>query len=203
MINILIPLAGKQQYFNDTEYPYPKPLIEIKAKSIIEHVITNFQNINDEKQFIFTVNKEECKKNHIDNILNILTNNKCKIIKVKGETMGAACSSLLAVEYINNKTPLIIANADQLFDTDLNDIINFFSNFDGGVITFDSIHPRWSYVCVDERNFITEASEKRPLSRNAVAGFYYFKEGKDFVNSAMAMIKKMPILMVFFILLLH
>jgi len=109
---------------------------------------------------------------------------------VKGETMGAACSSLLAVEYINNKTPLIIANADQLFDTDLNDIINFFSNFDGGVITFDSIHPRWSYVCVDERNFITEASEKRPLSRNAVAGFYYFKEGKDFVNSAMAMIKK-------------
>jgi len=62
MINILIPLAGKQQYFNDTEYPYPKPLIEIKAKSIIEHVITNFQNINDEKQFIFTVNKEEIKK---------------------------------------------------------------------------------------------------------------------------------------------
>ena len=39
-----------------------------------------------------------------------------KIIKLENETKGAACSAMMAVEYIDNDTPLIISNADQLFD---------------------------------------------------------------------------------------
>ncbi len=190
MINILIPLAGKNQYFDEAEYPYPKPLIEIGGKTIIEHVITNFLSINDEKQFIFIVGKDECKKYHLDNILNLLTNNTCKIIKVSGETKGAACSSLMAIESINTAIPLVIANADQLFDDSIGNILHSFDDFDAGVVTFDSIHPRWSFARVDEKNIIIETSEKRPISRHAIAGFYYFREGKDFVSSAMTMIKK-------------
>ena len=52
MINILIPLAGTNQFFSESEYPYPKPLIEIHDKTMIEHVIENFNTIKEEKQFI-------------------------------------------------------------------------------------------------------------------------------------------------------
>lgn len=190
MINILIPLAGKNQFFPEAEYPFPKPLIEFNGKTMIEHIIDNFSSIQKEKQFIFIVNSEDCKKYHLDNVLNILTNHTCKIIKLDNETKGAACSAMMAVEYIDNDTPLIISNADQLFDICLDEVILNFDNNDAGVITFESIHPRWSYVRLDSENKVTETAEKRPISKSAIAGFYYFKNGKDFISSSSKMIKK-------------
>lgn len=190
MINILIPLAGKNQFFPEAEYPFPKPLIEFNGKTMIEHIIDNFSTIQKEKQFIFIVNSEDCKKYHLDNVLNILTHHTCKIIKLDNETKGAACSAMMAVEYIDNDTPLIISNADQLFDICLDEVINTFESSDAGVITFESIHPRWSYVRLDSENKVTETAEKRPISRSAIAGFYFFKNGKDFITSASKIIKK-------------
>ena len=153
-------------------------------------MIDNFSSIQKEKQFIFIVNSEDCKKYHLDNVLNILTNHTCKIIKLDNETKGAACSAMMAVEYINNEMPLIISNADQLFDVCLDQVISKFQNSDAGVITFESIHPRWSYVRLDSENKVTETAEKRHISKSAIAGFYYFKNGKDFISSSSKMIKK-------------
>ncbi len=190
MINILIPLAGSNQFFSEAEYPFPKPLIEINDKTMIEQVINNFDSIKKEKQFIFIINYDDCKKYHLDNVLNLLTDHRCQLIKIDGETKGAACSAMLAIEHINNEIPLIIANADQLFDENMDDIISTFKEVDGGVIAFDSVHPRWSYARLDEDGYIVEMAEKRPLSKHAVAGFYYFKKGSDFIESAKQMIRK-------------
>ena len=190
MINILIPLAGKNQFFPEAEYPFPKPLIELNDKTMIELVINNFDSVKEEKQFIFIVNSDDCKKYHLDNVLNLLTNENCQIIKINNETKGAACSAMMAIEYINNDDSLIIGNADQLFDDDMSEIIDSFKDVDGGVVSFESIHPRWSYARVDDNNYIVETAEKRPLSKHAIAGFFYFKKGKDFIDSAMNMIKK-------------
>ena len=91
----------------------------------------------------------------------------------------------MAVEYINNNTSLIIANSDQVIETDYIKVIEHFNNIgaDAGVITFPNIHPRWSYArkVGDE---VVEVAEKRPLSKDAIAGFYYFKKGSDFVQTA-------------------
>ncbi|HEY9702653.1 MAG TPA: hypothetical protein V6C58_09415, partial [Allocoleopsis sp.] len=37
---------------------------------------------------------------------------------------------------------------------------------------------------------VVETAEKKPISRNAIAGFYYFKHGKDFVSAAFKSIEK-------------
>ena len=36
MINIVIPLAGTSQFFDDVQYKYPKPLVEINGTTMIE-----------------------------------------------------------------------------------------------------------------------------------------------------------------------
>lgn len=190
MINILIPLAGKNNFFPESEFPYPKPLIEINGKTMIEHVINNFATITADKQYIFIVNTEECKKYHLDNVLNLLTDNQCKIIKIDRETKGAACSALMAIESINHDIPLIIANADQVFEDNIDEFLKKMADYDAGVLSFESVHPRWSYARVDQENLITETAEKRPISKHAIAGLYYFSKGSDFVISAMQMIKK-------------
>ena len=190
MINILIPMAGQSQFFPEAEYPYPKPLVEVCGKTIIEHVINNFSDISEEKRFIFIVNSSDCKKYHIDNVLNLLTDEKCEIIKIDGETKGAACSALMAIEYIDNDSKLIIVNSDQVFDVNTNSLLDGFKECDAGVLVFDSIHPRWSYVSVGSENNILETSEKRPISNMAIAGFYFFREGSSFVSSVKSMIRK-------------
>ena len=190
MINILIPMAGKSQYFSEGEYPFPKPLLEIGPKTIIEHVINNLSSIGSDIQFIFVLNNADCKKFHLDNTLNIITNQKCQIIRLENETKGAACSALMAITHINTDSPLVIANSDQIFRCSLSDFISKFKNSDAGVMTFESVHPRWSYVRLDERQHVVETAEKRPISRHAIAGLYYFQRGQDFVESAMSMVQK-------------
>jgi dTDP-glucose pyrophosphorylase len=192
MINILIPLGGKSHFFDNDEYPFPKPLIEINGKSMIEMVIENLNRIKEESRFIFVVKTEDCNRYHLDNVLNLLTDGKCVIIKLGGETKGAVCSALMSIEHINNQERLIISNGDQIINHDLNEILAHFENknLDAGVVCFTSVHPKWSYVRLDENNKIVETAEKRPLSKNAIAGFYYFKHGSDFVKSAMKSIEK-------------
>jgi dTDP-glucose pyrophosphorylase len=183
-------MAGKSLHFSDHEYPYPRPLFEIGQKTIIENVITNLQSVGSSIQFIFVVSSSDCRKFHLDSTLNIITDHKCKLVKVENDTRGAACSALMAISHIERYQPLVIANPDQLFDYCIADLLDQFNDADAGVVTFESVHPRWSYVKHDDHGLVVETAEKRPISRTAIAGFYYFQRGEDFVSSAMSMIRK-------------
>ena len=64
------------------------------------------------------------------------------------------------------------------------------SKSDGYILTFESMHPKWSYIKVDQKNYVTEVAEKKPISNIATVGIYYWKHGKDFVKYAEQMISK-------------
>lgn len=190
-MNLVIPIASNSKFFSIEEYGYPKPLIEISGKPMIEHVINNLTQGMNFKKIIFIVKQDECDKYHLDNTLNLLSPIKPEIIKLRADTRGALCSTLLAIEHINQAEPLVIANADQLFDDGVAALIKKFmgSDLDAACLTFDSVHPRWSYVRIDDSNLVVETAEKRPISRHAIAGFYFYKHGSEFVEYGMESIK--------------
>jgi dTDP-glucose pyrophosphorylase len=192
MLNILLLLAGQSAFFNKEEYVFPKPLIEINGKSMIQHVIENLDTIQTQKRYICVVNNEDCKKYHLDDMLTLLTHRNCEIVYVDGDTQGAVCSALMAIDHIDPENPLIIANPDQIIESDLNKILHHFQehNADAGVACFETVHPRWSYVRLENGLNITEAAEKRTISKHAIAGFYYFARGEEFIRSAMKSIQK-------------
>lgn len=187
MINILLPSMGKSTFFKDAYFP--KLLTEINGKTMLEMVIDNFNKINS-KRYIFVFGEHECKKFHLDSSAQILSPDS-HIIKLSNLTAGALCTCLMAIEYVNNDTPLIIANSDQIIDVDYTEVICSFDNLmaDAGVITFQNIHPRWSYAR-KEGNEIIEVVEKKPISKDAIAGFYYFRKGSDFIQAAKGAIVK-------------
>jgi dTDP-glucose pyrophosphorylase len=191
MLNILIPLGSSSQFFENPVYVYPKPLIDILGKPMIQHVVQNLLQITGQKRFIFVVREEDCVRHHLDSTLRLLVNDDIEILRIQRETKGAACSALLAAEFIATDEPLVICNGDQIFDLDLNRHLEDFSadKVNAACLSFRSVHPRWSYVRL-EGGEIVEAAEKHPLSENAIAGFYYFSRGIDFVEAAKRMILK-------------
>ncbi|MDD3150916.1 MAG: glycosyltransferase family 2 protein [Candidatus Gastranaerophilales bacterium] len=189
-MRVLVLLAGSSEQFFNKGFNYPKYLIEILGKPMIEHVIDNLKTIKN-AQFTFVTLKDDCRKFHLDNVINLLIPD-AKVIQIEKIAKGAACSALLAIEDIDNDKSLLIINGDQIIDIDISDAINKFKkdDLDGGIITFNSVHPRWSYVRLDEKGYVIETAEKRPISMFATSGAYYFKNGHDFVNAAMKMIEK-------------
>lgn len=188
MINILFPAVSNSIFFEN--YYFPKLLVEVKGKTMLELATENYRKIND-AQILFLLNEHECNKFHLDRSVKSLLNSNGDVIVLNNDTEGALCTCLMAVEKINNDEPLIIANYDQIIDVDYDQIMQYFQyeNADAGVITFHSIHPRWSFI----REFdgeIIEVAEKKPISDQAIAGFYYFKSGRLFVEAAENAIRK-------------
>ena len=182
--------------FEGSEYQYPKQLIEINRKPLIELVLECLKTIKLPKRFIFIVNAEDCQKYSLDSVLRLISETGSVIIELEKETKGAVCSALMAIEHINNDDALLISNSDQILDYDLDPIISRFlkQNLDAGTVCFDSVHPKWSYVRLDEDDYVIETAEKRPISRAAIAGLYFYKHGSEFVSSAMRTIEKNAII---------
>ena len=190
-MNLVIPIASTSKFFNVEDYGFPQPLIEIAGKPMIQHVIENLCTDLNFKKIIFIVKQDDCLKYHLDNTLNLLSPISTIVLKLRSDTQGALCSVLFAIEHIDNSDGLVIANADQIFDGGISDYLKAFtaSQFDAACLTFNSVHPRWSYVRTLDDGSVIETAEKNPISRNAVAGVYFYKRGSDFIRYAMSSIK--------------
>ena len=63
-------------------------------------------------------------------------------------------------------------------------------SIDGGIITFESTHPKWSFAKLGQDGFVSEVAEKNPISNLATVGIYYWSHGSDYVKYAEQMIQK-------------
>jgi HAD superfamily hydrolase (TIGR01509 family) len=187
-LNVLIPMAGAGSRFEQAGYTFPKPLIEVRNKPMIQVVV---ENLNLDANYIYVVQKTHREKYNLDTLLNLLTPG-CKIVETDGLTEGAACTALLAKDYIDNDNPLFFANSDQFVEWDSNEFMYKMqeTDADGGIVTFTATHPKWSFAKVDENGLVTEVAEKNPISDIATVGYYYWKNGSDFVKYAEQMIEK-------------
>ena len=189
MLNIIIPLAGSSEIYFNSGFQYPKPIIEILGTTMIEFVIQNPSKIKNDYQFVFIIKEDDALKYHLDNTLKLLCPN-AKILKLKNETKGALCSILMTIDIIDENDEILILNGDQVIDIDFDLLNNEWkkNNANVGIVTFNSVHPRWSYALIKD-NIVIQTAEKNPISTNAIAGYYYFNNAKYFFENAYSTIK--------------
>ncbi|EKN6166128.1 glycosyltransferase family 2 protein [Yersinia enterocolitica] len=189
MLNIVIPMAGSGSRFAVAGYENPKPLIEIFDIPMIKIVINNLKP-KCIHRFIFIVQRSHVEQYDVANKLKLWVDNAI-IIETDGLTDGAACTVLLAKEYINNSDPLMIANSDQYIDCDINNYLAAISDkkYQGGIMTMTADDPKWSFVGFDNSGRIDKVIEKKVISNEATVGIYNYSCGADFVTSAEEMIE--------------
>lgn len=187
-MNVVVPMAGAGSRFEKAGYTFPKPLIEVNGKPMIQVVV---DNLNIDANFIFIVQKSHYEKYNLKQVLGLIAPG-CQIIQVDGITEGAACTTLLAKELINNDNPLLFANSDQFVDWNSNEFMYSVTNnnIDAAILTFESTHPKWSYAKLDDKGYVSEVAEKNPISNIATVGIYYWNKGSDYVKYAEDMIAK-------------
>jgi len=187
-MNILIPMAGRGDRFRNGGYANTKPLIDIAGQPMIQRAV---ESVGLPGQYIFIVSKIDNQIEEVKALLKTITH-KPIIIEIDFVTDGPASSCLLAKEYINNDTPLVIMNCDQIMKWNSRVFYATISvtTLDGLVVTYNTNIGKNSYVRLDEQGFATEFAEKRVISPYSLNGIHFWKKGSDFVYSAERMIEK-------------
>lgn len=188
-LQIVIPMAGRGSRFAQAGFTTPKPLIPVGGRPMIEWVIENIRPRRAHR-FIFL-----CLAEHLDQFPAVPAELRrlcpgCEIVPVRAVTEGAACTVLLAREFIDSADPLMIANSDQIVDLDINTYLAAADAPDvaGLIMTFWSDHPKWSYCRLRADGTASEVVEKKVVSNEATVGIYNFRHGRDYCRAADAMI---------------
>lgn len=190
MINIVIPMAGHGSRFSKAGFELPKPLIPVHRVPMVKLVIDNITP-NEPHRFIFICQVEHDNNYNLADKLRLWAPG-CEIILIKDVTAGAACTVLLAEEYIDSDSELMIANSDQWVDCNIDEYLSVQRTtcLDGLIMTMKASDPKWSYVGFDQAGKVTSVVEKQVISNEATVGIYNFRRGTSFCNAARSMIQK-------------
>lgn len=187
-MNVVFLMGGER--IDRNEGSYPIYMAEMNEEIVLEKQIAHYDKMNPSKQ-IFCVRKDDVKNYSADNVIEQSADNAV-CVQINGATAGSVCTALLASEYIDNDEELVLVAIDELIETNPGEMIESFrkEQCDAGVVSFRSVHPRYSFAKIDGNGLVSEVAEKKPVSKNALASFYYFKTGHDFVECAKSVVRK-------------
>lgn len=188
-MKVLILAAGRGN-LDPAEGGYPLTLTEFDGTPLIERLIAGSKAIPG-AEVIVALRGDEIAQFHLDDIVK-LVDPAVRILRVDRETKGAACTALLAIEQLEVDDEVLVLNGNELIDADFVAAIAEFreKGYAAGTLTFSSVHPRYSYVRLGEDGLVIEAAEKRPISRHATMGFYWFRSGNRLVEALKEVIRK-------------
>lgn len=188
-INILVLAAGHIG-FEANNGGYPLCLSEMDGVSLCERIVANTSNIKD-AQYTFALRDKDVEQFHLDRVVSLLAPG-ANVVRVASDTKGSACTALLAASQFANDQEVLVISANELVDIDLATVVESFRNrgMDAGTLTFESIHPRYSYIKLGENGLVSEAAQQNPISRNATAGVFWYRRAGDFVEAIKGLIRK-------------
>jgi len=187
--NVLVLAAGAP--LNPAgEENYPACLTEFNGVPLLEWIVENAKRIGNTR-FIFALRENEIEQFHLDRVAKLLAPT-CLVVPIADGSMGSACTALMAACTLPADEEVLAISANEWVDIDLAPVLTDFRKrqLDGGLLTFPSVHPRYSYAKVDDDGLVTEVSQRRPISRLATTGTFWFARAQDLVESAKGMIRK-------------
>ena len=187
-MQLLIPLASPNlEKINNSLIE----LEEFDGKMTLEYAAKPFLDSEKINKIILVIHSNVDKSNGLSKVLKKVFSNNVIIKVIHNFTEGATCTALMALDHLSMNDPLIITSLDQILDVKIDEVLEKFNslNSDGGIINFNSSNPKYSYAVV-ENDLVKQTAEKKLISNQAIAGFYFFKSGLIFKEAAFKQILK-------------
>jgi glucose-1-phosphate thymidylyltransferase len=187
-LKIVIPMAGFGTRLRPQTWSRPKQLLSIAGKTVIEHVLDQFNTLPDgvAVEYIFIVGylgeKIEAFMNERYPHLNVR-------YVVQAEMRGQSHAIYLAKEYLHG--PMLMVFADTLIETDL---AALGADGIGGIAWVKPVPDprRFGVAEVGADGLVTRLVEKPAEMDNnlAVVGFYYFRESEALIAAIEAQMER-------------
>lgn len=191
-LHLIMPMGGGGTRFIRDGFECPKPLIEIYDKPFFYWATQSIRKFTELASLTFVVLQEHIDRFSIDaRILALYPDAEIQVIPQVFP--GAVMTCLAGVEHIPVGQPILFNDCDHLFIC--NSFYEFckadqFEEVDGGLLTFTSTDPRFSFVAFDKCGFVKRTVEKQAISENAICGAYFFNSKEIFKKAAQAYLKK-------------
>jgi hypothetical protein len=185
-------MAVTYESSKESGFAYSGPLVEGKHNILLICIVNGqpllrlvVENLSLNGNFIFLPKQSDYEELSLEYVLRAICPGSQVITTLK-DTQSSLHTLLLASSKIDNDIPLIVANCHQYLDWDAKKFHIFCqdSNSDGVIATFNSNHPRFSYISLGADGYVEEVAEKRLISNIASCGIFYWKKGSDFVKYA-------------------
>ena len=185
-LNLIMPMGGSGTRFGNTNFDVPKPLITIYDKPFFYWATQSIARFVKLESLTFVILKDHIDRFSLDtNILSYYPN--ASIVIIPKVLPGALLTCIEGVKQIKNNNPILFNDCDHLF------LCNSFYKFcknqsntecNGGLLTFNSNEPRFSYIGYDENGLFKETKEKCVISSDAICGAYFFKNKQLFLEAS-------------------
>tara|TARA_R110001583_G_scaffold152016_1_gene303807 strand:+ start:8415 stop:10040 length:1626 start_codon:yes stop_codon:yes gene_type:complete len=179
-------MSGIGKRFIDAGYEYPKPLIEIDGKPIIEYVVGLFPG---ETKFTFICNQTHLDNTHMRETLERIAPSG-DVLSIAPHKLGPVFAVSQIIDRIDDEEEVIVNYCDFGTYWDYNDFLNHcrVRKADGAIPAYKRFHPHMlgstNYAFMrDEVQWMQEIKEKEPFTDNrmeefASNGTYYFRRGE-------------------------
>lgn len=184
-LNVVMPMGGGGTRFGNHGYDVPKPLIEIYEKPFFYWATQSLVKNIEVESLTFVVLQQHIDKFGIDNKIKEFYP-KAKINVIPEVLPGAVLTCKAGVLNIENNQPIIFNDCDHLFVCkSFNEFCEKqqFDTIDGGLLTFKSNDPKFSFVAYDVDGYVNHTVEKQAISDDAICGAYYFKNKEIFEDA--------------------
>jgi len=192
-------MAGKGSRFREYGYRVAKPLIKVKGSPMVIRTINSMPN---QDKWIFLPRKDDMDKYPIEKTLRKFSNDSV-VHPVDRHTSGQAATCLLAKDFIDDDSELIIASSDyeHVYNNKLWQLILDDHTIDGAIWTYRSgsmalkdpekfayCRVRKDGITIDkvvEKKIISDTPNLDPL----VVGTFWYRRAADFKDAANNMIE--------------
>jgi len=186
-VTVIVPAAGEGSRFSKAGWKRPKPFLDVAGKPMVERVLQNVKPAGSKS--VILVRGEHARDQ--DAIVTGFAE-ESEVVLVDQVTEGTLCTVLLARRFMEDGSPVLVANSDQLVEFSVDAFVQdcLDRDLDGSILVFRDVNrdPKWSFARLDANGLVAEVAEKKPISDLATVGIYLFRRARDLVNAAADMI---------------
>lgn len=180
-LKIAIPMAGFGSRLRPHTWSKPKPLIQLAGKTVLDHVLEQFNTIPDPKkvEYVFIVGPQGGQiKAHMD----LYHPKKWVHYVYQKEMRGQSDALYQARQYLHG--PMLMCFSDTLIETDL----SFIASEKADAVAMVKKVPdprRFGVAQVDKEGWVTRFIEKPSQKSNnlVLVGFYFFKQAETLIKA--------------------
>ena len=195
---LIIPMSGLGKRFIQAGYLLPKPLIPVRGKPIIEHVLNMYPGWDD---VIFVANENHLSDPNLklEETLKSLCPSS-RIRAIASHNLGPSYAVLQVRDMIDEERPVVVNYCDFSGKFNLQEFKSELVSNDATLLTYTGFHPhmlrstKFAYVAKFPDGSVSDIQEKNsyttdPMNEEASAGAYGFKNGKILIEAIQTQIK--------------